>query len=154
MKFLHLSQLSMDSEAIVAVRWDLLMTNGCRTTVIYHDIPRLSVVQLYSDNPKYEEDKAKLMTALSDEQKPILSENQFGAIESDKAKNIATDLTELRLGTRLYHDCLRAGFDSVEKLEAASDIEIRKTKNFGQIKLDQIRESIRHYRSIQPYMHK
>lgn len=65
MKLLHLSKIKIDVQKIAAIEPDLLMADGRRTTVIY--IPGLSVFQLYSDDPNYEEDKAKLLAAFNEE---------------------------------------------------------------------------------------
>lgn len=66
MKILRLSKLTIDLKIIVAVEEDLMMGDGRLTTVIHHTngLP----FQLYSDNPNYKNDKAKLMTALVDNQ--------------------------------------------------------------------------------------
>lgn len=64
MKILKLSKLMIDLNVIAAVE-DLVMGDGRLTTVI-HQNTGAGAFQLYSDNPKYEEDKAKLMTALVD----------------------------------------------------------------------------------------
>lgn len=67
MKILRLSKLTIDLNIIVAVEEDLEMADGRKTTVIYHNIPNSGTpFQLYSDNPDYAKDKAKLMTALVD----------------------------------------------------------------------------------------
>jgi hypothetical protein len=65
MKLLQLSRLTIDLNIIVAVEEDKDMVDGRKTTLIYHNLPNTGMpFQLYSDNPNYEKDKAKLMTAL------------------------------------------------------------------------------------------
>lgn len=68
MRFLHLSQITIDLQTVFAVEWDRFLDDCCtRITIIKPNIPGLAAVQLYSSLPNYEGDKIQLMMALSKE---------------------------------------------------------------------------------------
>lgn len=133
MKFLYLSRLTIKFHAIVAVEWDLLMVDGCKTTVIHHNIPGLPVFQLYSGDSKYEEDKVQLISAL----------NEKATIPTRVcAQEKGTSLEVLNLSARIYNSCYRAEINYVEELDALNDRELLRIKGLNTISIKEIKEKL------------
>lgn len=133
MKFLYLSRLTIKFHAIVAVEWDLSMADGCKTTVIHHNISGLPAFQLYSDDSKYEEDKARLMSALN---RKAAFPTQVPVCEK------GTELEFLHLSVRAINLCHRAEIDTAENLETVSDRELLEINGMGMTTVNEIREKL------------
>ena len=140
MKFLQLSRLTIEFQTIFAVDWDLYLPDNRRTTVIYHNIPGVSPLQLYSDNPKYEEDIVQLMIALN-EAETLTIPTQESTDEQ------GTPLEFLHLSTYLYNPLKRKGINTAEKLEEISDIEIMDINGLGMAAVRQIRNKLNIWRT-------
>lgn len=136
MKFLQLSRLTIEFQTIVAVQWDLSLPDGRKTTVIYHNIPGVSPFQLYSDKPKYDEDKCLLMTAL----------NEASTIPTQEStEEEGTPLHILNLSVRVYHCCKRAGINFVEELAALTEQELLQIKSIGDLAVQEIQKKLDYY---------
>lgn len=133
MKFLYLSQLTIKVHTIVAVEWDLPMADGCKTTVVHHNISGLPAFQLYSDDSKYEEDKVQLISALNGK-----------ATFSDQVpvREKRTELRFLYLSVRAINLCHRAEIDTAENLEIVSDRELLEINGMGMTTVNEIREKL------------
>ena len=138
MKFLELSRLTIEFQTIFAVEWDLSMHDGRKTTVIYSNLPGVSPFQIYSDNPKYEDDKALLMTALAE---------TLTIATQEPTEEQGTPLVVLNLSVHIYNVLSRKGINTAEKLEVVSDFELMDINGLGLASVKQIRQKLKIWRN-------